>query len=249
MRLRSVQLGCFGQHLGSSFVTLYVHRMLCSGFSLKYLRFLVVDEVDAFFNLHPFDWLNRIEESVLFDNQDKTPRLHPTDRLAKDLLRSDWVPLQKILVSATFPTTYEVLEPFHLNEPKLIISEIVFRHMENSSSVDMDIDDVSLMSIPKNIQISHVVCEEMDKPLLFLYFVLKRKLPKFLCFVKGLQKAEKLHTLAKKMEPNCNICFVSKLKDRKHAQLLSKFSRGEYQVIVLFFEVSELFLNFVWFIF
>merc|ERR1712226_186381 len=204
------------------------HLRNTKGFSLKYLRFLVIDEVDALFNTHPFDWLHQIETSV-YCNDSAIPRLRPNNRLLKDLLRNDWVPFQKILVSATFPTDDKVLHPFHLQNPRLIISESIFKSKKTLNAFDSS----SLMTIPSNISIRFSACEDSDKPLLFLCFVLTMKVRRFLCFVNGPGTAQKLSSLLYfMMDKKSDVCFLEKSNTHEHAKLLTKFKNGELNGVI-----------------
>ena len=180
--------------------------------------------------MHPFDWLTQIETSIHCGDP-AVPRIDPRNRKLKDLLRNDWVPMQKILVSATFPTSTEVLQPFQLHKPKLIVSENIFK-----SSQTMLSSGGNLMFIPSNISVKYIICEEMDKPLIFLYFLMELKLSRFLCFTKGCKTAEKLFSLFNLMSRDANVCFLSKAKPNQHASLLKKFSKGEINVSVFFSE-------------
>ena len=214
------------------------HVTSTPGFSLKHVRFIVIDEADRLLDESFQDWLQNVftacgmmldapSSHLSFDS-----RLHVSSAAITDTFHMIHKPLQKLLFSATLSQDPEKLASLHLFRPILFAS----RHaMDTSgaSSASKGIYRTSQQySTPDTLKEHYIICKSGEKPLVLLYLLTDLGLSHVLCFTGSVESTHRLFLLLK-LFGSINVAeFSSSLTQRQRQSVVSGFRQGDIQILV-----------------
>ncbi|CAH2238952.1 probable ATP-dependent RNA helicase Dbp73D [Pararge aegeria] len=197
------------------------HLHNTEGFSLKHLKFLVIDEADRIMDNIQNDWLYHLEKHIQVEMQmSKTPHINWST------ISSQKSPIHKLLFSATLSPDPELLEQWGLFQPKL------FSVTPINDTTNKNI--IKKYSTPDELHEHYVVCSAEEKPLIFYNFFANLKWDKTLCFTNSSQSAHRLTALLNIWgSGKLRVAELSAALDRASRELvLRKFKQSEIDVII-----------------
>eukprot|EP01135_Chromosphaera_perkinsii_P005846 Nk52_evm6s368 gene=Nk52_evmTU6s368 len=210
------------------------------GFTLRFLRFLIVDEADRLMNQSYFNWLEKTLGSIysagnecLMDKESSV--LHRQYPIVHRFQKSDVVkassfsclgglPLQKLLFSATLTKNPEKLNALKLWNPRYISA--LTKTSEGSSA------SLGQFSVPSGLSEYMLVCSAGEKPLVLVHFLKSLKMERVLCFTSSLESTHRLYLLLKGFSDISVAEFSSNLTPEERRKIISKFKRGDIQIVV-----------------
>lgn len=154
------------------------------GFSLKHLKFLVIDEADRIMDHIQNDWLYHVDRHIKLENELLTGR---HSHLTWSSLMEQKPPPHKLLFSATLSQDPEKLEQWGLFQPKLFSSAAITNYEDE--------DQIRLYTTPDELVEQTVTCEAEHKPLVLYHFLVDQKWDKVLCFTNAAESAHRLTVL------------------------------------------------------
>ena len=196
------------------------HLQNTEGFSLSHLRYLIIDEADRVMEDVQNDWLSHVEKAVY--NQ-SNGRIKPT------YINSKWevgsIPLQKLLFSATLSQNPEKLQQLQLYEPKLYTSAI-------DPNDILANEEVVQIGTPKELQESILMVDNsLNKPMLLINLIKKKKMKKVLVFTKSIENSHSLTMILQAL--NLKAAEISsQLKKGQRGKILNQFKNDKLEVIV-----------------
>ncbi|XP_045494314.1 probable ATP-dependent RNA helicase Dbp73D [Colias croceus] len=198
------------------------HLQNTEGFSLKYLKFLVIDEADRIMDNIQNDWLYHLYKHIKLEG-------HATNKIAHlnwDFICDTKAPPHKLLFSATLSPDPELLEQWGLFQPKL------FSVAPISDSLNKL--QIKKYTTPDELQEQFVLCSTEEKPLVLYHFLVEQKWDKVLCFTNSGQSAHRLTVLLNNWAQNqIKIAELSASLDRSSRDnVLKKFKKCEINVII-----------------
>ncbi|XP_041975255.1 probable ATP-dependent RNA helicase Dbp73D [Aricia agestis] len=198
------------------------HLQNTEGFSLKHLKFLVIDEADRIMDNIQNDWLYYLEKHITIENRTRSKIPH----LNWSSLNNLKAPLHKLLFSATLSPDPELLEKWGLFQPKLFSAAPVNDRPNGKSA--------KKYSTPDELQEEFVVCNPEEKPLVLYHLLVELKWDKVLCFTNSAQAAHRLTVLMSSMaQDNLRVAELSSALDRTSREtVLKKFKQSEINVII-----------------
>ena len=174
------------------------HIQNTKGFSLGYLRYLVIDEADRVMEDIQNDWLTHVESAVYTAGRSKPGPL-TVENISKGEL-----PLQKLLFSATLSQNPEQLEQLNLFEPKLYTSivkpkDILERPSSMiSSDAEEGFDFIGQYTTPAELREFVVTCSSsFKKPQILYHLLTSKEMRKVLVFTNSLEHTNFLSLLLK----------------------------------------------------
>ncbi|XP_050425082.1 probable ATP-dependent RNA helicase Dbp73D [Adelges cooleyi] len=210
------------------------HLIYSEGFSLKYLRFLILDEADSFTNVLQNDWLHLVNDSLEYCG----PPICTLSTLKKSPHRA-----QRLLFSATLTQDPEKLKFLKLFDPKLFTSIVkrktndVLPDSNNEEPVRGDF--VGKYTTPKELKEYMVICPEENKPLTLYHLIRTKSLKRVICFVKSKIEVHRLTRL---------LCGISKydtdnqplrvneisadVSRKVQTDYIQQFSQGKIDVLI-----------------
>lgn len=199
------------------------HIRNTEGFSLKKLKFLVIDEADRIMDHIQNDWLYHLDRHIKLQNQllvAKTPILNWMN------LDSQKISPHKLLFSATLSQDPEKLEQWGLFQPKLF-SAAAPSHLE-------DDEQIRKYTTPSELTEKYVVSEAEEKPLILYHLLVEQKWNRVLCFTNSSQSAHRLAVLLGRMAgENLKVAELSAALDRTTREaVLKKFQQSQINVYV-----------------
>ncbi|KAL4716045.1 hypothetical protein ACJJTC_002810 [Scirpophaga incertulas] len=160
------------------------HLKNTKGFSLKKLKFLVIDEADRMMDNVQNDWLYHMDRHVKLENE----------LMFGNVANVNWNSVykqsahpHKLLFSATLSQDPEKLEQWGLFQPKLFSAA-------PATNVDDD-DHIRKYTTPKELKEEYISCNGEQKPLILYYLLMEMKWNKVLCFTNSSQTAHRLAVL------------------------------------------------------
>ena len=204
------------------------HLQKTEGFSLKHLRFLIIDEADRVMEDVQNDWLSHVERAVFTENRNKPGPINIVTHQKME------IPLQKLLFSATLSQNPEKLQQLQLYEPKLYTSVVDPKDIlagKNNSYGDED-GFVGQFTTPKELTESLLTIEEtMKKPLYLATLIKAKKMQKVLVFTNSIENSTKLTVILTAL--NLKVAEISSnLKKGKRGKILSQFKNDKLDVLV-----------------
>ncbi|KAG5314099.1 DDX51 helicase, partial [Acromyrmex insinuator] len=195
------------------------HILKTPGFSLDYLRFLVIDEADR-----ATEWLQYL------------PEFHSRPPLTLGNMRSSKViPAQKLLFSATLSQDPEKLSRLGLFQPKL------FTTVVTDKDIDINLDKVAgdfigRYTSPGELTELAVECPPSYKPIVLYQLLTKHDIiPKTLVFTNSGQHAHRLALLMQLLLSEWNVTvgeLSAQLASKQREDILSKFANGKIHVLI-----------------
>ncbi|CAK1544632.1 unnamed protein product [Leptosia nina] len=198
------------------------HLQNTEGFSLKYLKFLVIDEADRIMDNIQNDWLYHLYKHIQLEG-------HAGNKISQlnwKFIDKLQCPPQKLLFSATLTPDPELLERWGLFQPKL------FSVAPISDNVDKN--KVKKFSTPDELKEQFVTCSIEEKPLILFHFLMEQKFDKVLCFTNSGQSAHRLTVLLNNWaQDKIKVAELSASLDRTSREnVLKNFKLSEINVIV-----------------
>ncbi|XP_030074746.1 ATP-dependent RNA helicase DDX51 [Microcaecilia unicolor] len=204
------------------------------GFSLKHLRFLVIDEADRMIDSMNQDWLTYVTSSI-FRAGDANPcmlftRTEPGPVTAASTCLPR-LPLQKLLFSATLTHNPEKLQQLGLYKPCLITS-VYSERQKVTAETQTGENTESNYSLPEGLTQYYVPCNLNSKPLILLYFLLAMKFPRVLCFTNSREVSHRLFVLVQAFGGVRVSEFSSRLTPGERRRTLKEFEQGKIQLLI-----------------
>ncbi|TRY99460.1 hypothetical protein DNTS_023000, partial [Danionella cerebrum] len=194
-----------------------------SSFSLRHLRFLIIDEADRMVDhIHQF-WLSEVTKAVYRSPGGSQAALFTRARpgpITVASLSRPQMPLQKLLFSATLTKNPEKLQLLDLHQPRLFSST-------HHSTASQD-----TFHFPQGLSEYYVPCSLNKKPLIILHFLLQLKFSPLLCFTNSRQVAHRLYLLVKLFGGVEVAEFSSQLSPSERQKTLTDFERGKIKMLI-----------------
>ncbi|KAK3717693.1 hypothetical protein QZH41_017396 [Actinostola sp. cb2023] len=227
------------------------HLSSTSHFTLQHLRYLVIDEADRLLDQSYHDWLNRVL-SVAYQHHGRTfdprtglengksfPYLNlQTSREPQTVLTPAgfarlYIPLQKMLFSATMTNSPEKLAPLQLHNPVLYIaSKVPMEQSQADPNMSTDLNAFSRYTVPHGLQEFMIVCNSGEKPLMLLYLIKHNNLTGVLCFTSSLEATHRLHLLVNLFGGIAVAEYSSSLNAQQRHGILRDFRQGQIQLLI-----------------
>ncbi|XP_019617802.1 PREDICTED: ATP-dependent RNA helicase DDX51-like [Branchiostoma belcheri] len=225
------------------------HIEKTAGFSLRHLRYLVIDEADRMLDQIKQDWLAKVTRAVYEGqgSEDKPGipmslwagvlggRTEPGPLTAANAAKMQQ-PLQKLLFSATLSQNPEKLQQLNLFHPRLFTSVVRHGQRKQETASPGALQDkgtfVGKFTTPAGLKEYTVSCTAADKPLVVLHLLLNQKFQHVLCFTGSLESTHRLYLLAKLFGGVTVAEFSSNLPPERRTKILTKFRTGKIQLIV-----------------
>ncbi|XP_072001293.1 ATP-dependent RNA helicase DDX51 [Engystomops pustulosus] len=208
------------------------HIQKTEGFTLRHLRFLVIDEADRMIDTMSQDWLPQVinaaykpsENGLLFD------RKLPTIRTAANYGQLQ-MPLQKLLFSATLTHNPEKLQKLDLYQPRLFTS-IYKQPRSNANDSQSEPATSENFSLPKGLTHYYIPCVLNSKPLILLHFLLTLRFSRVLCFTNSRESSHRLFLLIKLFGGIDVAEFSSRLSPGERKKTLKEFEQGKIKLLI-----------------
>ncbi|XP_013194673.2 probable ATP-dependent RNA helicase Dbp73D [Amyelois transitella] len=199
------------------------HIQNTDGFSLKHLKFLVIDEADRIMDHIQNDWLYHMDRHIKLENELMTGKM---PILSCHNLNEQKAPPHKLLFSATLSQDPEKLEQWGLFQPKLF-SAVAVNDIENE-------DTIRKYTTPEELTEQYVLCNSEDKPIVLSYFLIEQKWDRVLCFTNSSQTAHRLAVLLNIWgNSQLKVAELSASLDRSTREtVLKKFTQSDINVLI-----------------
>ncbi|XP_078523932.1 ATP-dependent RNA helicase DDX51 [Lissotriton helveticus] len=202
------------------------------GFSLKQLRFLVIDEADRMIDSMSQDWLHRVIKAVYRLEEGDDPSSPFTRKEPGPITAASTcfpqMPLQKLLFSATLTQNPEKLQKLGLYLPRLFTST----YNKNPDSAETTEDSELKYSLPEGLSQFYVPCNLNVKPLILLHFLDTLKYSRVLCFTNTKQASHRLFLLIRAFGGVRVAEFSSLLSPSERQKTLKQFKQGKIQILI-----------------
>ncbi|XP_053815398.1 ATP-dependent RNA helicase DDX51 [Vidua chalybeata] len=203
------------------------------GFNLTQLRFLIVDEADRMIDDMHQNCLNQIVKAAFQRENDSGSnmlfqRTKPGPLTAASSC-SPQIPLQKLLFSATLTQDPEKLQQLDLFQPRLFTS--VYSE-KNRDGTETEQDTNNKYTLPEGLSQCYVPCDLNSKPLLLLYFMLKMKFTRVLCFTNSREASHRLFLLVQAFGGVTVAEFSSRLPPNERKRTMKEFEQGKIQLLI-----------------
>jgi ATP-dependent RNA helicase DDX51/DBP6 len=230
------------------------HIQRTSGFNLKDLKFLVIDECDRIMDQIKQNWLPCLysalysERSILTSDHLNVHNII----INKEKLR----PFQKLLFSATLTRDPEKLEQIKLFQPEYhtiaaekfnnndhqhatnkSIAENGVNNGKTSQPSDRDMKSTKTQlndidsTVPKELDQSFIQCSSFEKPIVVIYLLKVLQYRHVLCFVKSIDTAKRLCKLLELHSINAAE-YSSSLHVARRKRIIAKFEQKKVDVLV-----------------
>ncbi|XP_063171408.1 ATP-dependent RNA helicase DDX51 isoform X1 [Candoia aspera] len=209
------------------------HLQQSPQFSLRELRFLIIDEADRMIdNMHQ-DWLQQVVEAVYRAEEGVGPsrlfrrvQLNPSTAARACCPQ---LPLQKLLFSATLTQNPEKLQQLGLHQPRLFTPA---RSGKGADALGSQPCSREKYILPEGLSQYYVPCSLNWKPLFLLHFLARLKFPQVLCFTNSKETSHRLFLLIRAFG-GVNVAeFSSKLSPSKRKLTLKEFEQGKIQLLI-----------------
>ncbi|XP_056629191.1 ATP-dependent RNA helicase DDX51 [Triplophysa dalaica] len=198
-----------------------------NNFSLRHLRFLIIDEADRMIDSMHQSWLSQVTKAVYRcqgDPQMSVFRRILPGPITVSSLSPPQMPLQKLLFSATLTHNPEKLQLLDLHQPRLFSS--------TKTSTDMAKQNQESFQFPQSLSEYYVPCTLNKKPLVILHFLLRLKFSPVLCFTNSRETAHRLYLLVKLFGGVVVAEFSSRLSPNERQRTLKDFEQGKIQLLI-----------------
>lgn len=198
-----------------------------NNFSLRHLRFLIIDEADRMIDSMHQSWLSQVTKAVY--RCQGVPQMGVLRRILPGpitvaSLSPPQMPLQKLLFSATLTQNPEKLQLLDLHQPRLFSS--------THTSTDMATQKQESFNFPQSLSEYYVPCILSKKPLIILHFVLRLKFSPVLCFTNSRETAHRLYLLVKLFGGVDVAEFSSRLSPSERQRTLKDFEQGKIPLLI-----------------
>lgn len=240
-----VQKGVRGYHSLVDIVVATPGRLLdhisrTEGFSLEYLKYLVIDEADRMMEEIQQGFLKNLEKAIFKDTTSarcscfsssylyRKTALPPTTPCAYGHISE---PVQKLLYSATLSQDPEKLHELSLFQPKLFTS-VAKSKSENKVGGVTENSIIEKYTTPEGLVEQYVVCVPSIKPLIVRYLIHMRNFKRVLCFTKTLESSHSLRLVLEHMGDIRVREISSSLQPVQRKIILERFSSGKIDILV-----------------
>uniref|UniRef100_A0A8D2JL16 ATP-dependent RNA helicase n=1 Tax=Varanus komodoensis TaxID=61221 RepID=A0A8D2JL16_VARKO len=207
------------------------HLQQSPQFSLRELRFLIIDEADRIIDSMQQDWLQQVTKAACHSEEEMGPiRLFRQvgHGLPITAARSccPYLPLQKLLFSATLTWNPEKLQQLGLYQPCL------FMPVSSEKQAEVQQEPEKKYTIPEGLSQYYVPCSLSWKPLFLLHFLLRLKFSRVLCFTNSKDTSHRLFLLIRAFG-GVNVAeFSSRLSPSQRKRTLKEFEQGKIQLLI-----------------
>ncbi|XP_042322882.1 ATP-dependent RNA helicase DDX51 isoform X2 [Sceloporus undulatus] len=215
------------------------HLQQTAPFSLRQLRFLVIDEADRMIDGMHQNWLEQVAAAV---HRPEEGAHHPqlfarTQQAPLTAARASvpQLPFQKLLFSATLTHSAEKLQPLGLFRPRLFAPASSSREeeeVEGLATPKEEEEEEKKYTLPEGLSHYFVPCSLRWKPLFLLHFLLRLKFSRVLCFVNSRETSHRLFLLVKAFGGVSVAEFSSRLTPSQRKGTLKDFERGKIQLLI-----------------
>ncbi|XP_062887444.1 ATP-dependent RNA helicase DDX51 [Mobula hypostoma] len=216
------------------------HITKTDGFSLQHLRYLIIDEADRMIDSMHHNWLNQVVKEVYKVDEYSASdalfqRVEPGVCTAVSHSRLQ-MPLQKLLFSATLTKDSEKLQQLALHQPRLFTANYTSQEQEPQVTLgaqQLPVDSAeNKYTLPEGLTEFYVPCSLNKKPLTILYFILRMKFSRILCFTNSRNASHRLFLLLRAFGGVHVAEFSSRLSPNERRKTLKQFEQGKLQVLI-----------------
>ncbi|XP_059839261.1 ATP-dependent RNA helicase DDX51 isoform X1 [Hypanus sabinus] len=216
------------------------HITKTDGFSLQHLRYLIIDEADRMIDSMHHNWLNQVVKEVykvdeLSASDVLFQRVEPGVCTAVSHSRLQ-MPLQKLLFSATITKDSEKLQQLALHQPRLFTASYRTQEQEPQATLGKQQPPVNSVenkyTLPEGLTEFYVPCSLNKKPLTVLYFILRMKFSRILCFTNSRNASHRLFLLLRAFGGVHVAEFSSRLSPNERQKTLKQFEQGKLQILI-----------------
>ncbi|XP_043834628.1 ATP-dependent RNA helicase DDX51 [Dromiciops gliroides] len=204
------------------------------GFSLRQLRFLIIDEADQMIDSMHQSWLPRVVKAVF--HGDSAPgssplfqRLEPKAITAASTSQPQ-MPLQKLLFSATLTRNPEKLQELGLYQPRLFSTGL--ENQGATAQPGTEQDGEGKYTFPAGLSHFYVPCTLNSKPLVILHLMRNMKFSRVLCFTNSREHSHRLFLLVKAFGGVSVAEFSSRFGPGQRKTILKQFEQGKIQLLI-----------------
>ncbi|XP_053784416.1 ATP-dependent RNA helicase DDX51 [Desmodus rotundus] len=203
------------------------------GFSLRQLRFLVIDEADRMMDSMHQSWLPRVVAAAFPREGAQDPcallqRRQPQAVTAASTC-SPQMPLQKLLFSATLTQNPEKLQQLGLYQPRLFSTQPA---RGGPGDADADVGSGAKYTFPSGLSHHYVPCSLQAKPLVILHLILHLSFSRVLCFTNSRENAHRLFLLVQAFGGVAVAEFSSRYGPGWRKTILKQFEQGKIQLLI-----------------
>lgn len=169
------------------------HIHSTKGFSLKFLKFIVLDEADRIMEQIHNNWLYHLDRHVK-EESDNILSGRSVQLCYRDLCHVAMRQPQKMLFSATLSQDPEKLQNLELFQPKLfttIVGDFIPNDGVQSKGLNARGDFVGKFTTPAELTEKYCLTEEELKPLTLYSLIKENKWNRFLCFTNSGEAAHR----------------------------------------------------------
>lgn len=228
------EMHCGGDILVATPGRLIDHINWTKGFSLKHLRFLVIDEADSMMVQLSKDWITRVENAVFGEGEGQSQDRHLPSAITVESESRMEMPLQKVLFSATLSHNPEQLMQLKLFQPRLVTS-VMSPDQKPTNQVapkEDDNQDHGNYIIPSGLEEHYIVCTSGEKPLIILHMLKNLGFSQVLCFTNSVESSHRLYRLTELMGGITVGEFSSKLSGFQRQAMIKQFKNESIQLLI-----------------
>ncbi|XP_073485303.1 ATP-dependent RNA helicase DDX51 [Aquarana catesbeiana] len=210
------------------------HIQQTEGFTLRHLRFLVIDEADRMIDSMNQDWLPLVTKAVFKVHSDTHPMLFARkEHVVATVANSSQcqTPLQKLLFSATLTHNPEKLQQLGLYQPRLFSSVHKPTHKNTAENPEERLSSGNF-SLPEGLTHYYIPCNLNSKPLILLHFLHTLRFSRVLCFANSRESSHRLFLLVKLYGGITVAEFSSRLSPGERKKTLKEFEQGKLQLLI-----------------
>lgn len=198
------------------------------GFTLQHVEFLVVDEADRLLNQPYHDWTSKIYSDIyspVLPELSNTRAFDPTTHRSRNQSTGLYVPLQRIILSATLTNNPKKLASLELRNP-LVVS------INSQAQGEDGTDQVQQHATPESLKEYLVQCEANEKPLMLLELLEGLKGQKSIVFTSSLESTHRVCLLLQSFGIANVEEYSSQLSQKQRVALLTECQEGRVDVLV-----------------
>ncbi|XP_308815.5 probable ATP-dependent RNA helicase Dbp73D [Anopheles gambiae] len=217
------------------------HLHSTKGFTLRHLRFLIVDEADKVMNQIQNDWLYHLNKHVKHES-DEYLLGRTADLLSQSELFDRARQPHKLLFSATFKRDAEKLKTLKLFHPKLFTAVIDPQErtmMAQSTATTQAAEPrrgnfAGQYTIPAELKECICLTEQRSKPLTLYGLIRENGYRKFLVFTNGINTSHRLSFVLQRLFGTDMVIeeWSSSLSPATRKSVLNRFSLGKVNGII-----------------
>ncbi|KAJ6659160.1 hypothetical protein lerEdw1_019463 [Lerista edwardsae] len=212
------------------------HLQQSPHFSLRELRFLIIDEADRMIDSMHQDWLPQVVKAAhraeeggsaapgLFRRVEQGP-------LTAGRASCPQLPLQKLLFSATLTRNPEKLQQLGLHRPQLFTPAAASEEEEEEKGAAQRAGQKEY-ALPEGLSQYYVPCSLGSRPLVLLHFLQRLRFSRVLCFVNSKETSHRLFLLVRAFGGVAVAEFSSRLSPSERKRTLKEFEQGKLQLLI-----------------